>query len=328
MPETWRSDGELLSNIFSALREPRGSGLEAGRSVELDMNELIDRLVREYLRRMPITEGKYQIYRRFARHDWPGDTFVIGKTKDGFLLQLNLRNDEHRRTHYYGELDERYELALLRETIREGDVFWDIGSNIGYYTCLAALRAGTSGRVIAFEPAPKTREFLERNLKLNGFDNVTVMSVAIGERDDITAIHMSDPLLGEGTASLKASAAQTHKIDVQVRCLDNLASSLPAPDIVKVDVEGVFWQLWVGGAKFFSRHAPIVMAELKGEPFETTQGKLGNAISALGYAIYEINKHSIRRVDDPAKSKRRNFILVKEGTPAFARLTHRIAAIS
>lgn len=289
------------------------------------MNDLLDKLVREYLHRMPITEGKSRIFRRFARHDWPAGTFVIGVTKDGFRLRLNPRNAEHRRTHYYGELDERYELALLRKIIHEGDVFWDIGANIGYYTCLAAQRVGKSGSVIAFEPVPTTRDFLRQNIELNDFSNVTIMPVAIGEVDAIAAIHMNDPQMGEGTASLNASATQAHKVDVQVRRLDNLTEDLATPNIVKIDVEGVFWQLWRGASHFFSRQAPIVMAELKGEPFETAHGKLGDAIAALGYTTYEINKHSIRRVEDPTASKKRNFILVKEDCPAFERLAHLIA---
>ncbi len=289
------------------------------------MNELLDQLVRVYLHRVPVTEGKNRIYQQFARHDWPVGTFVIGVTKDGFRLRLNPCNEEHRRTHYYGELDERYELALLRKTIREGDVFWDIGANIGYYTCLAAQRVGKAGRVIAFEPAPTTRDFLQQNIELNGFSNVTILPIAVGELDTVAAIHMSDPLLGEGTASLNASAMQTHKVDVQVRRLDSLAAELATPNIVKIDVEGVFWQLWRGASHFFSQQAPIVMAELKGEPFETAQGKLCDAIAALGYSMYEINKHSIRRVDDPAASKKRNFILAKEDSPAFERLEHLIA---
>jgi FkbM family methyltransferase len=274
---------------------------------------------------MPVTEGKGRIYRRLSRKDWPPGVFEDTRTRDGFLLRLNLRNEEHRRIYYYGEHDERYELALLRKIIRPGDVFWDIGSNIGYYTCLAASLSGKSGRVIAFEPAPVTRRYLEDNIGLNAFGNVAVLPYAIGEQTGVAAIHMSDPALGEGTASLNASDDKAFTVDVEVRRLDELGPTLPAPDLVKIDVEGVFGQLWRGARGYFSEHAPIIMAELKGEAFVSAAGNLGEDIAALGYSMFEIHKRSIRRVTDPATSKKRNFILVKQDSPAFSRLESMVA---
>jgi FkbM family methyltransferase len=284
------------------------------------MKSLLDQLVCGYLRRMPITEGKSRIYRRFARRDWPVGAFEDVRTKDGFILRLNPHNEEHRRIYYYGEHDERYELALLRKIIQPGDVFWDIGANVGYYTCLAARLVGESGRVVAFEPAPTTRKFLEDNIRLNAFSNVAVLPYAVGERNGVAAIHMSDPALGEGTASLNASDDKSFSVDIEVRRLDDIHSTLPPPMVVKIDVEGVFGQLWRGARGFFSEHAPIIMAELKGEAFVSAAGNLGEEIAALGYSMFEIHKHSIRKVTDPALSRKRNFILVKQGSPAFSRL--------
>ncbi|MCF8200143.1 MAG: FkbM family methyltransferase [Sulfuritalea sp.] len=289
------------------------------------MKSLLDQLVCGYLRWVPVTEGKGRIYRWFARRDWPTGEFEDVRTKDGFLLRLNPHNEEHRRIYYYGEHDERYELALLRKIIQPGDVFWDIGSNIGYYSCLAARLVGKSGKVVAFEPAPTTREYLEKNIDLNAFLNTLVIPYAVGERDEIATIHMSDPLLGEGTASLNASDDKSFCVDVEVRRLDNLSSTLPTPNLVKIDVEGVFGQLWRGARSFFSGHAPIIMAELKGESFVSAEGNLGEDIAVLGYSMFEIHKHSIRQVSDPADSKKRNFILVKQNSPAFSRLEPLVA---
>jgi FkbM family methyltransferase len=289
------------------------------------MKSLLDQLVCGYLRRVPITEGKGRIYRRFARRDWPVGAVEDVRTKDGFLLRLNPRNEEHRRIYYYGEHDERYELALLRKIIQPSDVFWDIGANVGYYTCLAASLVGESGRVVAFEPAPTTRKFLEDNIRLNAFSNIAVLPYAVGERNGIAAIHMSDPALGEGTASLNASDDKSFSVDIEVRRLDDLYSSLPPPMVVKIDVEGVFGQLWRGAREFFSRNAPIVMAELKGEAFVSAAGNLGDEIAALDYSMFEIHKHSIRRIDNPANSRKRNFILVKQGSPVFSRLESMVA---
>ncbi|MEO6238809.1 MAG: hypothetical protein ABIQ52_17575, partial [Vicinamibacterales bacterium] len=59
------------------------------------------------------------------------------------------------RMHYF--YDEPYEpelAAAVRDALRPGDVFLDIGANVGFFSILAARLVGDSGRVVAFEPHP------------------------------------------------------------------------------------------------------------------------------------------------------------------------------
>src|SRR5258705_5200086 len=106
----------------------------------------LNRLVRSYLAHFPVTEGKKALLRLTRNSIRPADADQVAATKHGFRLRLNLTNPEHERIYFYGEHDERYETALLNEIIEPGMVCWDIGANIGYYTCLLALRAGLAGR--------------------------------------------------------------------------------------------------------------------------------------------------------------------------------------
>ena len=67
----------------------------------------------------------------------------------------------------------------LRAIIRPGDVFLDIGANVGFFTILGARLVGDSGSVVAFEPEPRNVAALRDNVALNDFANVTVVAAAV-----------------------------------------------------------------------------------------------------------------------------------------------------
>ena len=71
------------------------------------------------------------------------------------------------------------ETRLTIGKVRQGNVFVDIGANIGYYTILASRLVGKSGKVFAFEPEPSNFEILAKNVELNKCDNVVLENKAV-----------------------------------------------------------------------------------------------------------------------------------------------------
>lgn len=71
----------------------------------------------------------------------------------------------------------RFERAMFA-ALRPGDCVWDVGANVGHYTAAFALRVGSSGHVVAFEPSPIN--FARLTAHLAGFDNVTPLCLALG----------------------------------------------------------------------------------------------------------------------------------------------------
>ena len=67
----------------------------------------------------------------------------------------------------------------------EGDVFVDIGANIGYFTSLAASIVGERGRVLAIEPGASNTKFLMLNKQINAFNQVEITPAAASEKCDI-----------------------------------------------------------------------------------------------------------------------------------------------
>ena len=69
----------------------------------------------------------------------------------------------------------------LRNLLKPGDVFVDVGANIGYFTLLASTLVGPSGNVISFEPNPNNCELLRRSLTQNNVANVRLHQNAVAE---------------------------------------------------------------------------------------------------------------------------------------------------
>lgn len=128
----------------------------------------------------------------------------------------------------------------LQTNLRQSDVLWDIGANIGAVTLVAARHCS---RVVAFEPDRRALDLLTRHLDANGINNVTVVPRALAETTG-TAVLYRGPAnnLGMGTLTppvtngdrhAETSAVPTLKADDFVRDHPELR-----PTILKLDVEG------------------------------------------------------------------------------------------
>lgn len=133
----------------------------------------------------------------------------------------------------------RYEAFVdraLMEKVRVGDVAWDIGANVGLYTERLSDAVGATGRVIAFEPFPSCHAELRR--RTEGRPNVqTVMTALSNQRGVAPMTAVGDPLSTTNSLFARPGA---ESIDVPVSAAHELVAngSIPAPNVVKIDVEG------------------------------------------------------------------------------------------
>src|SRR6202041_3672613 len=93
----------------------------------------------------------------------------------GLWLELNPRTGQNYRT---GE-NEKICQAVVAERLQPGDVFYDLGANIGLFSLLAARVAGPTGKIFSFEPDAQIAERLRRNAAYNGFSNITVVELGV-----------------------------------------------------------------------------------------------------------------------------------------------------
>ncbi len=77
---------------------------------------------------------------------------------------------------------EKLELAVLREILKPGMTFVDVGANIGIHTVTAAKAVGDAGCVFGFEPEPNNFRMLTENTRRNACTNVVLENAAVGSR--------------------------------------------------------------------------------------------------------------------------------------------------
>lgn len=126
--------------------------------------------------------------------------------------------------------------------LRKDDVVVDVGANHGFFTCYAAQRGA---RVYAFEPNPKTFEFLKKNIARNGFVNrVNAQCTAVSDFDGETELQCYSHHDGWETISPERDQAvsclfkQKEGLPVKVGRLSSLIPSEGNIRLLKLDCEG------------------------------------------------------------------------------------------
>lgn len=175
---------------------------------------------------------------------------------------------------------------FLEKYLRTGDVLIDVGANIGMITLKAARLVGGEGKVFAFEPNPRVCRFLRGNVRLNGFENVEIHDVALGNEaatvgfenlrwDDMSRV-------GKGTGGNGA--------EVPARRLDDFTLDFEGKGIalLKIDVEG-FEKFVLEGARETLRATACLYFEVSTEHFAHygySVDELFSMIEASGFHIY------------------------------------------
>jgi FkbM family methyltransferase len=135
--------------------------------------------------------------------------------------------------------DERPILEHVLRTLEGGGTFYDIGSNVGLYSILAAKALGDRGTVIAFEPHGEACAHLRSNVELNGLTNMRVYQNALGRIPARAKLYHGR---GNADSSLVAPRGDVdlgYEVVEVVRGDDFvLSQALPLPRAVKIDVEG------------------------------------------------------------------------------------------
>lgn len=146
----------------------------------------------------------------------------------------------------------------FRETLRSGMVVVDVGANVGMYTLIAARAVGASGRVIAFEPTPRTFAILRDNIQINGLletGRVELHDVAITDR--IGTARFGVHAANSGHNTLFPQGGQVEVIDVATTTLDAVLTEVARVDVIKIDAEGAEPLIWAGMSGIVTRSAGI-----------------------------------------------------------------------
>lgn len=157
----------------------------------------------------------------------------------------------------YADSYERHVVDLMRELLREGDTFVDVGANIGYLSTRAAGMVGMRGRVLSFEPEEKAFARLTKARELNPEHRWEVFHSAVGDGDYTRTLEVSGTNIGWNSLVPgnipPGSVARSSTVHVEP--LDSILQRLEIDRVrlVKIDVEGFEGAVLMGMRELLSR---------------------------------------------------------------------------
>jgi len=219
---------------------------------------------------------------RKLRALWPARV-KVGPAKG---LRLDLR----RASNWYARgTVERHVQQAIADNLKTGDVFYDVGANIGFFSMLAARLVGPKGRVHAFEPEPRNAAAIHRNAGLNSFANITVHEAAVADTDGTIKLIVTEHPGGATIDADSAGADAQHTIEVRSLTLDSLKAD--PPTFVKIDVEGAEPAALRGMTRLAAEHRPLLLVEADDPDQQKLRDKvaeLTGILEAMDYAVAEL----------------------------------------
>jgi FkbM family methyltransferase len=180
---------------------------------------------------------------------------------------------------------EQPQARALGELVEKGDVVCDVGAHMGYFTAIASLQAGPTGRVLAFEPRPLNASLLRRHVRINQLENVDTIQAAVG---DATGQAAFESRTGTGTGHL----SETGDLVVRILSLDYLHETgrLPRIDVLRVDAEGAEVGVLTGARRVIERFRPRILLATHGAGSHNGCVRI---LDGLGY-----RHHAVPGLDD------------------------------
>jgi FkbM family methyltransferase len=170
----------------------------------------------------------------------------------------------------WNSLFSRYEPHVgraIKNHLRAGDAFWDIGANIGWFSLLARRIVGSNGKVVAFEPSPDVFSLLSANAR--GLHSIHSIQCGVGSNDTVAFF------AAQGSSSSASFVEEVtkinqqylpkvpiQKVEVNIRKVDSLMKELGRPHLIKIDVEGFELEVLKGATSLLSTSRPTLIIEI------------------------------------------------------------------
>lgn len=233
-------------------------------------------------------KGQYQIFME-RRFDFGSMCLDVSKKTQRILYLKKVYEPEL--TNYFSKI------------LKSGDIFIDIGANVGYFTILASNIVGINGSVVSFEPEKDNFHTLKKNIGINERSNIKAIESAVGNTNGKITLYINP--LNDGGGSLiepekyhddneswlkKDIEARFPDVDltesIQVMTIDSLGDSVRKTRLIKMDVEGAEYEALLGMQGLMANEdAPEIIAEVS---------ERGDKIEALvrkyGYNLYRLNE--------------------------------------
>lgn len=209
------------------------------------------------------------------------------------------------------QLADRFFLFYLKPA----QVVVDVGANIGYYTLLSADKVGEMGAVYAFEAHPKSYKYLNKNVQLNNFRQVSTFATALGDYSGF--VQFSDRSKDDMNEVTDAGG-----IEVPIDTLDHKLKDVSEIDLLKIDVEGYEKYVFLGAEKTLKKTKTIFF-EAWDDHFSKYGYSLQDIFSILsphGFSYFLNDKDGYKKIDANYVAERCVDIIATKAPDIFSNL--------
>lgn len=260
-----------------------------------------------------------------SKEEWPGHTLAVGQdlatVVKRYVTSLEFANRrffDHSTSDYeICELAEfsmylsRSDLAVgahiantrvyephvtrvLKERLRPGMTFLDVGANIGFFSLLGASLVGSSGAVFAIEPNPQNVKALRASKGLNHFEQMHILQAAAGASWDVLFLNTdhSNGVVSDAAGEIRELLSRETVLSCPI---DSIVGAARV-DLIKIDVEGFEFKALTGASRCLELHKPAIVSEFtpgalpgisRVSPIEYL-----NFFTKRGYNIYVLNANA------------------------------------
>jgi FkbM family methyltransferase len=154
----------------------------------------------------------------------------------------------------------------LQQTLRPGQVFVDVGANVGYFTLLGGRLVAPRGHVVAVEAHPLLADLLRRNVIINGMQEYVntwhraAWSVATKLKFHLRTRYSANSSVGSVEVDQLAYLCDEEEVvEVEAVKLDDLLATVSRVDVIKVDVEGAEVRVLAGLQRTLARNPALTI---------------------------------------------------------------------
>jgi FkbM family methyltransferase len=223
------------------------------------------------------------------------------KTFWGRDLYVHLADADASALYFFNTLygDEIKIIKFLIKNFKENDIFYDVGANYGFYTCLAQEFI-INGEIHAFEPNPKIFRLLKENSRLDIFKNTFLNEIALSDKIGETEFYDREIIRHSGDSSLiKLPHFEKYRIiNVKTTTLDEYILNHRPPTIIKIDVEGGEPLVLKGASSLLQKYGPTIIMEFGPDDLHREAASI---LLNNGYKVFRLdndgNLVSVNEVD-------------------------------
>jgi len=278
--------------------------------------EMINPFEKKHLGLSTKNKKRYWSLKKKGNHN-----FVYHLDDLDFYLKLNTSDDSVAKKVFFGNY-EKGTCRFIQKILRGGEVVYDIGANIGFYTILFSRLVGDTGKIHAFEPSQREYHSLCENISLNKLNNVVLNQLGISNQNTLATLNvLKDEKFGAYNTLGKVTHhavrnAEINQETIRLTTLDSYFENYSSkiPNLLKVDVEGVEKLVFQGGRSILkSEDAPLIVCEICEETLEGTNSsseEICQLLKQYGYSIYNLDNDG--NISEYKKSFSQNAVAIKE----------------